>query len=566
MRQGQAASLRLFSLALVLVSIPGILLVPSPLQSSPNPAAYTPRTIPHTDVNPVGANFFLEREVEPWKQEMTLKMAKEAGIGWIKAQFSWESIEPRKGEFRDSKYRTSTWANYDRIVELADRYGMKVIARVDRPPAWSRQDNSSAGGAPDNYEDFGDFVATVVERYKGKIQYYQIWNEPNLGSEWGKGADPKAYVRLLRIAYQRAKQADPSAVILSAPLAQTLERGPRNLDELDYLQEMYEAGARDYFDILFANAYGFDRPPTDPPDPGVLDFGRLFLLRQVMERNGDAGKPVWINEFGWNASPEDFPAKKLLWRRVSEQQQARYTVQGIELARRLPWVGVVNIWFFRQEGRLNPKTDSDYYFRMVDVDFTPRLVYQSVKKLTQGLEVAAPGYHEETAPAVARRKGWRPKLMAQASGGALLSTEVPGDSVDFTFEGTEVKLVYWGDRTSGRLIVHVDGKNPHLSRRSEDGNSYIDLFTPDAAPVRSEQTVVRGLSPGKHTLTLTLAAKPSPQATGNSAAIDAFIVDSNPALWPFYVFGAIGLVGLIGLLFPVARKRRPRRPPVLLVE
>jgi GH35 family endo-1,4-beta-xylanase len=91
-------------------------------------------------VNPLGANFFLAREVEHWKQEKTLALAREAGIGWIKQQFSWEEIEPlRKGEF--------DWAKYDRIVDLAGQYDMQIIARLDRPPAWARPGNP-AGQPP----------------------------------------------------------------------------------------------------------------------------------------------------------------------------------------------------------------------------------------------------------------------------------------------------------------------------------------------------------------------------------------------------------------------------------
>ncbi|HSJ56242.1 MAG TPA: hypothetical protein VLC95_03625, partial [Anaerolineae bacterium] len=75
-----------------------------------------PAAIPHTDVNPYGANFFLDREVEGWKQEKTLEMSRAAWIGWVNQQFSWEEIEPqRKGAFE--------WAKHDRIVDLAERYG-----------------------------------------------------------------------------------------------------------------------------------------------------------------------------------------------------------------------------------------------------------------------------------------------------------------------------------------------------------------------------------------------------------------------------------------------------------
>ena len=58
------------------------------------------RTIPDTDINPYGANFFLGREVEPWKIDKTLQLAADAGLGWVKLQVPWEQIEPeRKGEY-----------------------------------------------------------------------------------------------------------------------------------------------------------------------------------------------------------------------------------------------------------------------------------------------------------------------------------------------------------------------------------------------------------------------------------------------------------------------------------
>ncbi len=93
------------------------------------------RTVPNTDVNPYGANFFLDREVEAWKLDKTLQMASEAGIGWVKQQFPWEAIEPRrKGEFLEPSKKTDSWAKYDEIVALCGKYNLRVIARLDRPP------------------------------------------------------------------------------------------------------------------------------------------------------------------------------------------------------------------------------------------------------------------------------------------------------------------------------------------------------------------------------------------------------------------------------------------------
>ena len=343
------------------------------LLAPPPPPVSSPRKIPLTDVNPYGANFFLEREVEAWKRDRTLAMARSAGITWARQQFPWEEIEPSPGEFN--------WDKYDQIVDLYLHNGIQIIARLDRPPPWACANASGSGssGPPDDFNRYGDFVEAFTRHYEGRVYFLQIWNEPNLGVEWNDAPiDPAAYTSLLKIAYMRAKAVDTNIRILTAPLAITLgdpypkgENVFRNMNDLQFLNEMYAAGAKDYFDILSANAFGLRSPPEDPPDPGKLNFQRVVLERQVMERNGDSNKSVWIDEYGWNAAPASMPDSKLIWGRVTEEQQADFTVRGIEFARKnWNWVGVISIWFFRQVGDIS-LNNPEYYFRMVDVDFTP---------------------------------------------------------------------------------------------------------------------------------------------------------------------------------------------------
>jgi hypothetical protein len=145
-----------------------------------------------------------------------------------------------------------------------------------------------------------------------------------------------------------------------------------NHNDLIFLEQMNHAGAGDSFDILSANAFGLDRPPEDPPDPNVLNFRRVELQREIMERHGDASKPIWINEYGWNAAPASFPDEILTWERVTEAEQADYTVRGSAWARaHWPWLGVVNTWYFRQVGDIHPDRAA-YYFALVDPEFDPR--------------------------------------------------------------------------------------------------------------------------------------------------------------------------------------------------
>lgn len=311
-------------------------------------------------------------------------MAYDAGIRWAKQQFPWEEIEPARGQF--------DWNKFDEIVATYERHGLQIIARLDRPPPWTRADNSIEQAPPDNFQDYGNFVAAFVQHYRGRIHYLQIWNEPNIFPEWGnRPVDPAEYVALLKLAYTRAKQVDPGIHILSAPMALTLgQPHPQpgkwiSMSDLQFWEEMYRAGAKDYFDILSANGFGFDSPPESPPSPDVLNFQRVALERAIMEEHGDPQKAVWLDEYGWNAAPAGMSPDQLVWGRVSEAEQADFTVRGLDFAlKNWKWLGVVNIWYFRQVGDI-PPTRADYFFRMVDPDFTPRELYLRVRDYARTL-------------------------------------------------------------------------------------------------------------------------------------------------------------------------------------
>jgi hypothetical protein len=491
-----------------------------------------PRTLPDTDVNPYGANFFLDREVEEWKRERTVRMAREAGIVWAKQQFSWEEIEKRKGVF--------DWSKSDQIVATFEKYGMQIIARLDRPPVWARRDKNIPQSPPDNFNDYGDFVEEFVRRYIGRVNYIQIWNEPNIFPEWGnRPVDPEEYVALLEIAYRRAKAANPNVRVLSAPLAITLGEGwaPdsdqwRHMNDLDFLEAMYRAGARDYFDILSANAFGLRASPEDPPDPQQLNFQRVVLARQIMEKYGDKNKAIWINEYGWNAAPPDFPKEALHWGRVTEQQQAEYTIRGLQLARaNWDWVGVINIWYFRQVGDIPPDR-ADYYFRMVDVDFTPRLVYWRLKEIATFPQVAQPGLHQETNIAVEYRGNWQPHLTPNAHAGSELVTRAPGARATVKFWGDRFEFLMRRGPTGGRAWITLDGRPVKGLPLDMNGNSYVDLASPNEQ-WQVRVPVAQKITRGTHTVDLVVGQ------TGE-VALDGFVVSvEEKQEFPFLLVGAL---------------------------
>ncbi|MBK7894204.1 MAG: cellulase family glycosylhydrolase [Anaerolineaceae bacterium] len=344
-----------------------------------------PQTIPElADVVPYGVNTFLEQEAEIEKRAVSLQMARQAGFRFIRQEFVWEDIEIHaKGDFEDRRHEPfrSAWEKYDNIVDLAEANDIEIIARLSNPPAWSRAlpvETTGTLAPPDNYDDFGDFAAAVAERYNGRIRYYQLWNEPNGNGEWGnhQPVNPEQYTELLCTAYRRIKEVNPGAVVLAGALTPTVAINDGNLNDLIFLERMYAAGAGDCFDVMSAQGYGLWSGALDQRlKPNVINYPHNLYLRDVMVRHGDADKPIWISEMGWNVVPEGMEAR---FGRVTPEQQARFAVEAYERAQaEWPWVGVINTWFLKRKDE-SELDQSFYYFRLLDADFTPQPVYEAL--------------------------------------------------------------------------------------------------------------------------------------------------------------------------------------------
>jgi hypothetical protein len=331
----------------------------------------------------LGMNVFLEQEVEPEKRQRSLELMRDAGVQWLRQQLPWEQVEPvSKGQTSDPTYGTSTWAKFDDIVDRANALGMQVALRIDTSPRWALPPGAPDGLSPPLDErDYWDFVTQVAMRYRGRVGAYQVWNEPNLNSEWGgRPPDPAAYARLLRGASERIRAADPAARVVMAALAPTLTENADALNDLIYLQQLYAAGARGTFDVLAVQAYGLRGGPDDPRiDSTDVTFSRPLLVRRLMDSNGDDGVPVWVTEMGWNVNPPELPLPLQSYGRVTPTLQARYTVRALERVReQWPWMQVVCVWYWKRADETN-RDQAWFWFRMADPDFTLQPVYYALR-------------------------------------------------------------------------------------------------------------------------------------------------------------------------------------------
>jgi polysaccharide biosynthesis protein PslG len=434
------------------------------------PQPRTAATVPidHTGEIPFGINTFLHQEVEVPKIERMLEMISDAGFVWIREQFPWEDIEvDGRDQFSDSRNdidgdskpdRVDAWIKYDRIVDLADQYGLNILARLDNPPGWSRT-NPDIGplGPPDDFQDFVNFAVATAERYQGRIQHYQIWNEPNLFVEWGnRPVDAVAFTELLCRTYDALKSVDPDLVIHAPALSPTIALDGNNLNDLIYLQQMYDAGAADCFDVMSAQGYGLFSGPTDRRmRPTVINVGHHIYIRDMMVANGDAHKPIWISEAAWNSVPPPEEVPNIVGIRdqfgqVTQEQAAEYMPDYYQRAQEeWPWLGVIHYWFFTRRDN-SERNQPKFYFRMVEPDysaddpnFTPLPVYHSMRDyITTLTPTLYKGVHQADAH-WAIHAG--PTSTTVDDESAQFGRALTAESLAFTASGTHIVLRWHGN-------------------------------------------------------------------------------------------------------------------------
>jgi O-antigen ligase len=405
----------------------------------------------------------------------------QGGFRWVRQWFPWDEIEPRRGEL--------DWSRWDAIVEACAAHQLRLIAVLDRTPAWARPASAAdvPQSPPGEVAEWGAWVAGLAARYRGQIAAYQLWDEPNLAAHWGgRYVDPVAYAGLLREGAIRIRDADPGATILFAALAPTLEPGPLNLNEVDFLRRALDAGAAPFFDVLAVQPYGFGLPPDAPPGPTALNYRRVELLRRELVAHGLGDRPAWAVAGGWYHLPAGWEGDPGPWPSVTEAQLLDYTAAGLRLAReRWPWMGPMLLNPL-QPGL--PAVDPYWGFALWTAAGAPTLLYEQLAAYATVPQPLYTGIYLPRAASVNVTGDWRfssagadpPPGAALQARNAVLAFDVVGSAIELDVRRGD----FWGV-----LYVSIDGAPAPGLPRDEQGRSYLVLYDPaggvDTVPLAS---------------------------------------------------------------------------------
>ncbi|WP_421670514.1 family 1 glycosylhydrolase [Rahnella sp. EDr1-12] len=288
---------------------------------------------------------------------------KSLGFDSVRDGFSWNSVQNEAGKLNISKQRI----NSDNFFAMNSRQSDDISTLF---VLGYGNNLYTHGGYPQNREQvdkFVDYVAWVATRYKGKVKYYEIWNEWLLGTGVGSKRnkpDDEIFLYLVKKSSEKIKQIDPSAVVLTGSV------NPLHKNEVNWLNGLIDKGLMNYVDGISIHPYAFNEPASvrDPEGSFIaLDSFEASLTNRV-------GKAVslYITEMGYPTGSGFTGGVSNI---ISAQNMVKYTLLAVSKNY------VKGLWWYDLMDDGPDKKNKEHNFGLLYRDGSEKESAQLIKKL-----------------------------------------------------------------------------------------------------------------------------------------------------------------------------------------
>ena len=233
---------------------------------------------------------------------LSMPFAKNSGSSMIRDGIRWAACVNSSGEFSMPDY----YMNY--IDEArANNLDVCILLGLEHPS----YDNGGFPQCDAAVKAFGDYVYNTVSALKGKADTFEVWNEfhhtaykQGMTDDTNRSNPPSevaaAYVKLLKTAYTRAKEANPDCTIVG------LGGLPGVWDK--WVEKVLAAGAGDYMDVMSLHEYDEYGAPEERM------IGWLENVNEHIKKYNCTDIPIWVTETGWSTS----------WN-ISQDEETKYS-------------------------------------------------------------------------------------------------------------------------------------------------------------------------------------------------------------------------------------------------
>ena len=280
--------------------------------------------------NRIGTMLPLLDSEEMWRADWVMERMDLVGFMWNKFYIDvpdWNEVGIYEG-YSDGRITSAQDSLVDQFVER----GWKTVLGL---VFWDESANDRvkySGAVYSRYETeeevhtYLDHVRSIVRHFKGRIEYYEILNEPNAAIGTQQHVEVDDYINLVRGVIPVIRQEDPQAKIVIGAVASASGMGDEGIE---YLFSILESDVMSLVDVISWHPFNGESPAY--PNTADYYYGYPSLIQQMgaaATAHGFAGELLG-SELLWQTELTEHICPGCGGPSYSPVQAAKYYARGI---------------------------------------------------------------------------------------------------------------------------------------------------------------------------------------------------------------------------------------------
>ena len=283
----------------------------------------------------------------------------EYGFKYYRTDFGWDWIEKERGVY--------DYSICDKVIQNLEAQNVIPFIILDYNNVLYADNQTSAILTEANLLAFKNFVSNLVNRYKNKNIYYEIWNEPDYAGRWSPHTDSeKTYTNLVKEIYPVIKENDPTSTVCSPALT--------TRHDTTWFENACKCGLLNYTDKISLHLYTNEMPEN---------IYQLYIskYKNIIYRYSKRNIPLIFSEFGYTTVPNwDGKGDDTV---CTEEVRKDYIVRGILL-------GIMNqmdkMFVYEYRAKQTTNANKEDWFGIVNSDYSPTSTAIAIKNLASELK------------------------------------------------------------------------------------------------------------------------------------------------------------------------------------
>ncbi len=264
------------------------------------------------------------------RADIPIHAAVELGLDWVGIDIDWTKIWPEPGA-------STNMNELDEVFSSAKDLNIRCLVSIVNPPGWVMRKTGPDPGIT------AGFIAQLARLYPNQISAVELFPRANTIDGWNTTPNPQAYLEIYKQTSATLNEINPDILLIAGGLVPINSTdNSSQINDLEYLQTLYDAGAKELVPIISLRYSKVSGMPIDEPNADAPEVFRHYeAVRSVMIKNGHEAGMIWITGFSWPVNSPTLEYGDVNSPAHKADSQARWFAQAYQLARSQLYIGTV---------------------------------------------------------------------------------------------------------------------------------------------------------------------------------------------------------------------------------